>query len=66
MNLWGPMIRMSNAASAQAIEIFKERLREFLESSDTGRQAMAMSGTKASVRYVILFHPFRVREKHVY
>jgi len=44
LNLWGPMIRMANAASAQAVEVGKERLREFLESSDTGRQAMAMSG----------------------
>lgn len=46
LNLWGPMLRMANAASSQGLEVFKERLREFLESSDTGRQAMAMSGTK--------------------
>ncbi|KAJ9622277.1 Dynamin-like GTPase that mediates homotypic ER fusion [Taxawa tesnikishii (nom. ined.)] len=46
LNLWGPMLRMGNAASAQAVEVAKERLREFLESSDTGRQAMAMSGSK--------------------
>ncbi|KAF1989152.1 protein SEY1 [Aulographum hederae CBS 113979] len=46
LNLWGPMIRMANAASAQAVEVGKERLREFLESSDTGRQAMAMSGRR--------------------
>ena len=39
------MLRMTNAATAQAVEISKERLREFLESSDTGRQAMAMSGS---------------------
>lgn len=38
------MSRMANAAGAQALEVGKERLREFLESSDTGRQAMAMSG----------------------
>ncbi|KAH7058956.1 GTP-binding protein Sey1 [Macrophomina phaseolina] len=44
LNLWGPMLRMSNAASQQAVEMFKERLREFLESNETGRQAMAMSG----------------------
>ena len=43
LNLWGPMARMANAASQQALEVGKERLREFLESSDTGRQAMAMS-----------------------
>ena len=48
LNLWGPIIRMSNAASAQGIEVFKERLRAFLETSDTGRQAMAMSGSKPS------------------
>ena len=38
---------MANAASQQAVEVGKERLREFLESSDTGRQAMAMSGRQA-------------------
>lgn len=36
------MISMANAASAQAIEEAKKRLREFLEASETGRQAMAM------------------------
>ncbi|KAI9815797.1 MAG: Dynamin-like GTPase that mediates homotypic ER fusion [Pycnora praestabilis] len=46
LNLWGPMLRMTNAASQQALEVGKERLREFLEQSDTGRQAMAMSGKK--------------------
>ena len=44
LNLWGPMLRMANAASAQAIEIGKEKLREFLENSDTGRQAIGMKG----------------------
>jgi hypothetical protein len=44
LNLWGPMLRMANAASAQAVEIGKEKLREFLESSDTGRQAIGMRG----------------------
>ena len=44
LNLWGPMLQMANAASAQAVEEGKKRLREFLESSDTGRQAIAMSG----------------------
>jgi hypothetical protein len=44
LNLWGPMLRMANAASAQAVEIGKEKLREFLESSDTGRQAIGMKG----------------------
>ena len=44
LNLWGPMLSMANAASAQAIEELKKKLREFLEASDTGRQAVAMSG----------------------
>jgi protein SEY1 len=38
------MIKMANAASQQAIEVGKERLREFLENSDTARQAVAMGG----------------------
>jgi hypothetical protein len=44
LNLWGPMARMGNAALVQARDIGKERLRDFLESSESGRQAMAMSG----------------------
>lgn len=38
------MVRMANAASAQALDIGKERLREFLETSESGRRAMAQSG----------------------
>ena len=44
LNLWGPMYQMANAASAQALEEGKKRLREFLEESNAGRQAIAMSG----------------------
>ena len=43
LNLWGPMIKMGEAASRQALTEGKRRLREFLEESDTGRQAIAMS-----------------------
>ncbi|EDN06912.1 hypothetical protein HCAG_03442 [Histoplasma mississippiense (nom. inval.)] len=46
LNLWGPIIKMTEAASHQAVEEGKRRLREFLEASDTGRQAMAMSGAR--------------------
>ena len=49
LNLWGPMLRMTNAASAQGLEIFREKLREFLESSETGRQAIGM-GEKGGIR----------------
>ncbi|KAI1341640.1 RHD3/Sey1 [Xylariaceae sp. FL0016] len=42
LNLLGPMMQMSNAAWNQAIEIGKQRLREFLENNETARQAIAM------------------------
>ncbi|KAL2018762.1 hypothetical protein VTK56DRAFT_390 [Thermocarpiscus australiensis] len=42
LNLLGPMMQMANAASNQAIEIGKEKLRDFLESNETVRQAIAM------------------------
>lgn len=44
LNMWGPMYHMANAASQQGLSIAKDRLREFLLETDTGRQAMAMSG----------------------
>ncbi|KAI9923583.1 hypothetical protein ASPWEDRAFT_503757 [Aspergillus wentii DTO 134E9] len=47
LNLWGPIIKMTEAASHQAVEEGKRRLRDFLESSDTGRQAIAMSTSGA-------------------
>ncbi|TKA24012.1 Protein SEY1 [Salinomyces thailandicus] len=50
LNLWGPMLRMTNAASTQGVEIFREKLREFLESSETGRQAIGMSAKHGDVR----------------
>ncbi|KAF2810893.1 root hair defective 3 GTP-binding protein [Mytilinidion resinicola] len=49
LNLWGPMARMTNAASNQALEIGKEKLREFLANTETGRQAVAMSGRGESI-----------------
>lgn len=42
------MLRMTNAASSQGVEILREKLREFLESSETGRQAIGMSQAGAS------------------
>lgn len=41
---------MANAASAQALDIGKERLRDFLESSESGRRAMAQSNFQNSTR----------------
>ncbi|KAB8231468.1 dynamin-like GTPase SEY1 [Aspergillus alliaceus] len=52
LNLWGPIIKMTEAASNQAVAEGKKRLREFLESSDTGRQAIAMSTPGGSGRGV--------------
>ncbi|KAH8892486.1 root hair defective 3 GTP-binding protein [Thozetella sp. PMI_491] len=42
LNLLGPMMQMSNAAMNQAVEIGKEKLRDFLENNETARQAIAM------------------------
>lgn len=42
LNLLGPMMQMANAASNQAVEIGKEKLRDFLENNQTVRQAIAM------------------------
>ena len=43
LNLATPLYQMANAASAPAIEEGRRRLLEFLQSSETGRQAVAMS-----------------------
>ncbi|QIX01798.1 hypothetical protein AMS68_007315 [Peltaster fructicola] len=43
LNLWGPILSMSNAASTQGLEIAKQKLREFLENNDTARQAIGMT-----------------------
>lgn len=50
LNLWGPIMNMTNAASAQALEEGKKKLREFLESSDTGRQALGMAPESFEMR----------------
>lgn len=42
--LLGPMMQMANAATSQGLEIGKQKLRDFLENSDTARQALAMPG----------------------
>jgi protein SEY1 len=42
LNLLGPMLQMANAATNQGVEIGKQKLREFIENSDTARQALAM------------------------
>lgn len=47
LNLWGPMLRMIDAASQQGLEVAKERLRDFLEEREqTG------STTKAAKKAV--------------
>ncbi|KAL0941059.1 protein sey1 [Colletotrichum truncatum] len=42
LNMLGPMYQMANAAANQGVEIGKQKLREFIENSDTARQALAM------------------------
>lgn len=51
LNLWGPMLKMANAASQQALEEGKKRLREFLEENPTARQAIAMSSSSSREEY---------------
>ncbi|ROT43573.1 SEY1 protein [Sodiomyces alkalinus F11] len=42
MNMLGPMMQMANAAANQGVDIGKQKLREFIENSDTARQALNM------------------------
>ena len=63
LNLWGPILKMTEAASQQALEEGKRRLREFLETSDTGRQAMAMSGAAGGGRGAEEYEMSRVNGK---
>lgn len=44
LNLWGPMLRMGDAAMGQGLQAAKERLRDFLEA-DQVKSAMAVAGT---------------------
>lgn len=62
LNLWGPMYQMANAASAQALEEGKKRLREFLEASEGGRQAVAMTGQEDVVMRKLNGHGKAVQE----
>lgn len=46
LNLLGPMLQMANAASNQAVDIGKQKLRDFLENNETARTALAMPARK--------------------
>lgn len=48
LNMLGPMYQMANAAANQGVEIGKQKLREFIENSDTARQALAMPARQDS------------------
>jgi len=50
LNLWTPIIRMSTAAWDQGMQVGKEKLREFLANTETGREAIAMEGRSMKVR----------------
>lgn len=52
LNLWGPIIQMSTAASEQGLAIAKQKLREWLVETETGRQALAMSSNTSAGRNV--------------
>ena len=42
LSLLGPIMQMTSAAYAQGIEITKQKLRDFVENSDTARAAISM------------------------
>ncbi|CAD6451757.1 b58e7377-7261-499a-a9c5-c074dc576076 [Sclerotinia trifoliorum] len=65
LNLWGPIIRMLNAASTQGVEIGKEKLREFLKDSEVGRQALGMQGRDAGDSDSISLNTLDSRGKRV-
>lgn len=44
LNLLGPMMHMANAAATQGLDIGKERLREYIMSNESAKQAMGMQG----------------------
>lgn len=48
LSLLGPILQMSTAAYRQAVEIAKQKLREFVENSDTARAAIAMPSRQDS------------------
>jgi hypothetical protein len=52
LNLWGPIIQMTTAASEQGITIAKAKLREWLVETETGRQALAMSANTSAGRNI--------------
>lgn len=54
LNLWGPMLQMTNAATAQAVEEAKKKLRDFLDASEPNRRPIAVeSSTKPATEDVI-------------
>lgn len=56
LNLWGPIIQMTTAASTQGVDIAKTKLREWLQETETGRQAIAMSGATSNDTDTISMH----------
>ncbi|ROW17024.1 hypothetical protein VPNG_01035 [Cytospora leucostoma] len=46
LNLLGPMYQMANAASNQAVDIGKQKLRDFLEHNETARNALNIPAKK--------------------
>ncbi|KAK4458681.1 RHD3/Sey1 [Cladorrhinum samala] len=44
LNLLGPMAQMGNAALNQAVDIGKDKLRDFLENNDRAKAALGVSG----------------------
>lgn len=57
------MLNMFNAASAQALEEGKKRLRDFLETSETGRSALGVTGVADEYELQKMRRDQKVREE---
>jgi hypothetical protein len=54
LNLWGPLLRMASAAGQQAVEIGKERLRDFLDQAEpVVREPVVLRGRDAVERRAV-------------
>jgi Root hair defective 3 GTP-binding protein (RHD3). len=51
LNLLGPMMQMANAATNQAVEIGKDKLRQFIAENDRVRQAIGVPARQENGHY---------------
>ncbi|POS87150.1 root hair defective 3 GTP-binding protein [Erysiphe pulchra] len=65
LNLWGPILSMVEAASAQGIDIGKAKLREFLENNENSRHAFISKNSNIeSIRLKTLDNKGKYKEEN--